>query len=293
MPRHPMRKIEHVWTFSTGDFVGALAFSADGRYLAAGVTNDIFVCRVDDGGCVVLSGGVGKGTALWIAWENEMMIWWRRGEIGKYLVDLSKSELRELYAKIFGVGTECLAVHPGRGIMAIGRCQHEIAITEIDGEKQLAVINTYPECVREMVFSPGGNELIVAGQSLRAYGVPDGVLLWQRDVGPRKISVSPGGQHIAIGNKDVVELINISDGQVVCRSEESRGPVICVAYSPSGRLLVSADVTGITVLRDPNTLSPVGVIVEDRGVSRMAISPKDNYLATGGYEGTVHLYQIA
>lgn len=174
--------------------------------------------------------------------------------------------------------------------------------------------------VETVLFSPDGQT--VAGLGTGWDGSPFGaVTLWDVDSGrPRRllrmagkidaIVWSPDGRTIAAagGENRTATLWNVADGSVAATLAEHAAPVWAVAYSADGRSLAAAsgivpamadpaaeDRRGEVKIWDLTGPSPVcrqRLIGHDYGVASTAFSPMAPWLATGGFDRIVKLWDV-
>ncbi len=110
--------------------------------------------------------------------------------------------------------------------------------------------------------------------------------LFQWDGVPRSLAFSPGGDLLAIGNRqrDIV-LLDPSSMEVVADLLGHVSDVLSLAFSPDGALLVSSSGDGTTRIWDVARQRQVRVLLSGWSSSWVAVDPKGRYFTTCSDEG--------
>ncbi|WP_157474177.1 TIR domain-containing protein [Parafrankia sp. EUN1f] len=279
-----------------GGSVNAVAFSADGRLLAAGggdgtvrlwspATGTELPASLAHGepvstlagapaGQVIAVGGTGGAVRLWdpVARTNEVLAGHERGVTavafspdGKLLVTAGYDEkvrLRDLAANV-----------------------EKPALVGLDG------------WVNAVAFSPDGKLLATAGY--------DGtVRLWNPATGERQptsadhrdavnaVAYATDGHLIAFGGAD--GSVRLWDPAMETNSQAlagAEGSVAAVAFSPDGSLLAASGDRKVRLWEPEAGADPITTLAgHSLGVAAVAFSPDGSLLASGGAEGTVRLW---
>lgn len=173
---------------------------------------------------------------------------------------------------------------------------------DLETGKQTALA-AHESWVFGLAFHPSGDTLVTAGG--------DGQLIWWPTAAEtpaplrrirahqgwvRSVAVSPDGALVATaGNDRRVKVWSFADGSLVQDLPAHSKPVYRVAFDPSGKYLLSADLQGLVVQWDHRPGKEAcrfdagklyaynaGQGVDFGGVRDLAVSPDGKYLACGG-----------
>lgn len=200
-----------------------------------------------------------------------------------------------------------------RGVSAVAYAPYteELAVAGVDGTVTIRNVMTlesqrtvpHSTVCSSVAFSPDGR--LLAGT------FPDGdVALWNaqngRQLGLLKghdepvldVAFAPDGRTLATAGTDhTVRLWNLASDRQTARAtlRGDLGAIWTVAYSPDGRTLVVADgpmdEPGSVTLWDVPTRRIKGTLEgHERGVSTAVFSPDGKTIASGGWDGTIRLW---
>ena len=95
------------------------------------------------------------------------------------------------------------------------------------------------------------------------------------------------------GNDDVIVKFEVQTGVIVARSEiVHMRKVWRLCIAPNGLFIVSCDWSDSVVkVRNAKTLKLEQSLTHDRGVRCIAVSPKSNLIAMGGYGGVSAIWE--
>jgi WD40 repeat protein/DNA-binding SARP family transcriptional activator/tRNA A-37 threonylcarbamoyl transferase component Bud32 len=333
-----------LWDAKTGRQVGAplyqglvgteelltVAFSADGRWLAAGSYDGVVrLLRVNDRGPIGRAQKVPApfrttypanglafspdGTRLAVATsEGTTRIW-----------DLAPQRSRErLLLATHGRGRWDLALSPdGRRLATVG--PEGIGIWNLETgrrrvtypasnqppllpEKSSRVVDgrlhdhaSFPDKVH-LAFSPDGARLTAAGFSGDSVLVLDATTGRRISALPRgqsaaDLAVSPDGTRLATAGQDgTVRLWDSHTGTQLGAMPQSGSPLVGVAFSPDGRRLATSDAWGTVRLWDGHTgAQPVTLPQSDSDIGGVAFSLDGRRLVGGHASGTVMVWDVA
>jgi WD40 repeat protein len=278
----------YVWDTATGkllqdleneSFPNTLAFSAEGRWLAAGSSDKVArVWDVPTGGlALTLSGHTGWVTR--VAFDPAAS---------------SSSDTVLLATATAGDGVQLWNLPTGERIAARSPIGHS------DG-------------VRAVTYSPDGELLATASMDEMVWfwdadsGEPQGML---DATGMRSgewctcfwsLAFSPDGQTVATGSTDArVRLWNVASGKLLATSEAMGDLVYGLGFSPDGQRLAAGDADGTIWVWDPTSPLELGHLLaldNDGVVVSLSINPTSSspirrLLATGSGFGAIRVWDM-
>lgn len=109
----------------------------------------------------------------------------------------------------------------------------------------------------------------------------------------RSPAFSPNGQLLAFGSDKVVEILDVKTGQDVQKLIGHEGSVLCVAFSPDGRLLASGSDDNTVMIWDVSTGVVVKTLISHGDtVINIVFSPNGHQLASGFLNGTTKVWDV-
>lgn len=284
-----------------GSGVRSLVFDGDGKRLGV-LTADGSVSVWD------LSRGVGRslpttgveqehcgafspdGNILAAGRDGESVVLYNpRTGVGRPLIDPDRVT----------VGAKCLAFAPDGRSLAVGHGHGRISIWDVSTRRLRSMLRGHVEVVGSLAYGPDSEILASSGGDRT-------VRLWDLDTGDlvRSIPDQPGMYvALAIGRARDRRLLAMADlyhsGVRLWDLDEGRErpPLLgarhslhAVAISPDGRAVAAADYCGNIRTWDLNTgrLDPVSMV--HPGTRALAFAPDRHTLATGGFDGVIHLW---
>lgn len=234
---------------------GAVAFSPDGKKLAAGAAFGNF--------SEVLLWDVASGESL-----NGL-----RGD----------ADSRGLYTVAFSPDGKQIATGDPDGLVTLWDLATSNKAFDLKGHGN--------EAVRSVAFAPDGKTLASAGADgvVKLWDVAQGRerASLQGHTGPvGAVTFAPNGKTVATGSNDnTIKLWDAASGQELATLKGSAGRVDCVAFSPDGKTLASGSADGTLKLWDPTTGKERATLRAGRGrVDAVAFAPDGRTLAATGYE---------
>jgi WD40 repeat protein/DNA-binding SARP family transcriptional activator len=101
--------------------------------------------------------------------------------------------------------------------------------------------------------------------------------------GYQRLAFSPDGAHLAVGDGNVVRVVNASAGEAEMTFTGHTAEVLAITYSSDGNRLASADADGMVRVWDAhNGTALLGWSAHAGGIPGIAFSPDDSRLATVG-----------
>lgn len=295
----------------------SVAFSRDGKYLAAALDNcDILVWNLSEPnkspadikghGDSVMTIAFGQGTKdeLYLAsgsMDGTVRLW----NINK---DLSKSYEHESF--MFHKGGD----DKGRGVMSValssdgkylasGSSDNTVAVWEIDQDVIPRVLKDHEDCVHTVAFKPGSNIIVSSGGS----GI---IRRWNFENQEESIPFGEGhkesvtnivfnrrGTKLASASYDEKETILVWDFFGTAGRKDKKPIPIKAAYgitfNADGNLLVAGLSNSTILVWDLVNEKDLRTLTGHTGkVRSVAFNPKGDLLASGSEDGTVRLWSI-
>jgi RNA polymerase sigma factor (sigma-70 family) len=294
--------------------IGSVAFSADGKYLAAGGFNDKSIrlhsaadgkelrrfnasgthvkVAFAPGGNVLASGGEDGAVALWDPASGTKH--WEKMQVG------------EVQALAFAPDGKTLAVGGGHCmVLASSRSNNNPFLVLLDaasGNETRRLV--FSDSVASVAYSRDGKVLAAA------LNVANTLRFWDSVTGKElpwgeghsgyisAVAVAEDGRLAATGgNFGQLLLWDLARGKEVGRLEGHRNPVFAAKFVPGGKLLVSAGYDQTIRLWDlasGNEVRQLQVPAKEGYPNSFALSPDGKLLAAGNYhEGRVHVWDLA
>jgi WD40 repeat protein len=290
-------RLERVWRVVAPDHISALAWSPDGRALAAAaVSGPVLLFDPTSGSVRDRLPGHGFGTTA-TAWLDTQTLA-TAGQDGTVRLWDAVDGRERLSQEGGAAWVERLAVYPGGAYFAAA-AGRTVRIWDRDGRLVRDCLG-HASTVADLAWRPGTNELAVA-----AYG---GVTLWTPDLAdpPRKfewkgstlaLAWAPNGQFLAAGGQDAtVHFWYCASGQdlQMCGYPTK---VRELAWDGASRYLATGGGCQVTVWdcsgQGPEGTTPLNLAAHDEAatVSALAYQRRGPVLACGGTDGRVVLWQ--
>jgi mono/diheme cytochrome c family protein len=196
-----------------------------------------------------------------------------------------------------------LAFSPDGQVLAVSG-YHEVLLHSADGAGLRARLLGESPRIESLLFSPDAKRLYVAGSAPARFGeiqiwdVPATNQLKSFKVSTDSIygiSVSPGGDKIAVGCADkTVRILAAADGRELLKFDNHSDWVFATAFTLNGQRLISGsrdraikfiEVAGGQFIDDINK--------QLEGVLSLARHPKEDVVVYGGELGSIRLYKIS
>lgn len=287
--------IKTLWRASLDDYVNDLAWSSDGRAVAAAdVAGPISIFDAETGQLLHKVSGHGFGTTS-LSWSNRGTLA-SAGQDGKVrLWDIKSGEARELDAGSHWV--EKVAFSPD-GKFLVSSAAKKIRLWKKSGEL-LWESEDHQSTVSDVEWKPGSSRDFVSssygGLRLWKPGSPRPVRSFEWQGSTLKVAWSPNGKYIATGDQDsTVHFWIVSHGtdlQMWGYATKVRE----LAWNSTSRYLATGGGEVVTVWdcggKGPEGVRPLSLEAHADFVSALSCQRKGDFLLSGGLDGLVVLWE--
>ncbi|MBI4324359.1 MAG: hypothetical protein HY674_03770, partial [Chloroflexi bacterium] len=287
------------------DYVGCLAVSGDGRFLATGSNDHSVKLRA------LADGAELKTLAGHTDWVAAVAI----SPDGRFLASASidgtarlwRLPEGELVKNLAGHAGEirCLAFSPDGCLLATGSGDHTVRLWRMPDGEALAVLEGHSDIVSCLAMRSDGRLLASGGydKSIRLWSLPDGQpvasLPGHKEL-VNCLAFNPEGTVLASGSKDrTLMLWSLPAGTRLRRLKGHHDDVTCLAISPDGTLLASGSWDSTVRLwscpggEPVNMLGSIETMDGHTGwVMCLTFSPDGHLLASGGLDNTARLWSV-
>jgi WD40 repeat protein len=241
-----------LYSIAAHDGMGAqgakVAFSPDGRYLLSGgesggalklwnAADGAFVRALDDDGFLFKSNVFFSpdGRAAFAVDGGAVKRWDLATGKQKTLYSLSEAELEK------SLFLQTAALSPDGRLLAIGGLEKTLRIRDAKTGREVLKPVAHAAAVREIVFSPGGREVMTEDDDglLRVFDVATGRERRHFVVAGRVLSISPDGRSFLASRDAAIQLWDVAAGRDVRSFVSHAKEVGTVAFSRSGHFILA------------------------------------------------------
>jgi WD40 repeat protein len=284
---------------STGSPVSGLAFSPDGRELAASSGSELVLLNVATGRRIGAPLRPKTGAIYGVAFSPNGRTVAGAGSNGHIVLWDWAAHARVTKVLYGPVPSYSIAFSPNGQALAVGGTNTTAVWNLALSRNRRQRLTSHRGAVYGVAFSPDGKMLASGGAdrtiSLWNYPLPRpfGVPLDRHARPVTSVAISPDGRLVASGGAEGKVLLSdrYSQRHQVLRDGAQ---VKAVAFDPSGRLLAAADYGGAIHLWDAATGREDGAVLQAnrRPLFSVAFDPSGKTLASGGADGKVRLWDV-
>jgi WD40 repeat protein len=285
--------------------ITALAFSPDGRFLAASSGRQVLLFDAATGKpAATLGDHPGPIIALAFTPDGASLVsaGGRAGQFGYFTVwDVAKGQ-RRLEARGHADSILAIAIAPDGKSLATAGYDKQVLIWDLATAKPVRALQDHSDSVYALALAPG-HKVLASCAADRT------VKLWDWTTGKRTLSLAestaelytvvftPDGSHVlAAGVDRSIRMWRVGGGEV--RLERTAfghdAPIVRLAVSPDGTMLASSAEDKSVRLWKLDTLELRETIsAQADWVQALAFSPEGRRLALGSYDGLLALREVA
>ena len=192
-----------------------------------------------------------------------------------------------------------VAFSPDGLTLASGSRDGTVQLWDLATNQPKGTLTEHTDAVNSVVFSPDGRTLASGSRDGTvqlwdlATNQPKGTLTEHTDA-VNSVAFSPDGRTLASGSRDgTVQLWDAATGQPIATLTGHTDTINSVAFNPDGRTLASGSRDGTVRLWDLATNQPKATLTGHTDVvNSVAFSPDGLIFASGSRDGTVRLWDV-
>ncbi|HIK28453.1 MAG: hypothetical protein N3E45_00455 [Oscillatoriaceae bacterium SKW80] len=216
--------------------------------------------------------------------------------------------IKTLEVKSEAMAVSSLAIAPSGDILACAN--GNVEIWHLESGELIRTIET-SSWASSIAISLDGRILVSTGEdpvdetgSLQIWNLVTGELLWEFEEASNCVAISPDGQILASGGKQVdeiedfeetglIQVRHLDTGEILYSLTEHSGKVYSVAISPDGQILASGSQERTVKLWNLKTGKLLRTLTgHSLTVHSVAISPDGKFLASGSADKTIRVWNL-
>jgi WD40 repeat protein len=283
------------------EVVNAVAFSADGKILAAGASDDsVYIWHIQSGKQLKRLAGHSDDVMAVAFSPDSKMLASSAVDGTVYLWDMSwDMSLWQVVKRLDGhlASANTVAFSPDGKYLASGGSDSIVYVWEVPSGKKVQGLEGHTDSVNAVTFSPDGKTLASASwdKTVRLWNVQSGQEIQHVEGHTHNVNTvafSPNGKTLVSGSMDTtLRLWDLQLGQQIKYLSGHANNVTAVVFSPSGKLLASGSWDKTVRLWDVQANQEVQRFEgHSSAVNTIAFSPDNNTLAAGSDEHGVILW---
>lgn len=185
-----------------------------------------------------------------------------------------------------------VAFHPDGTQLAAGCADGSLGVWRLSGEPVLLIKDLELGHIWGVAFSPGGNLLAAAGQRAIVYDMRQKKLVWQSDWRASAVAFSPDSLRLYVAGEHLEAWDLKTATRVLAYEGHTDWIWALTVHMPSERM-ASAGQDGTVRLWQMRQPFAWAVLADSRApVNAVALSPDGRWLAAGGDDQQVRIYQL-
>jgi WD40 repeat protein/DNA-binding SARP family transcriptional activator len=176
----------------------------------------------------------------------------------------------------------------------------DAVIIDLETGDEVQRLSGHADGIFNAVLSADGRTLATNSldRSTRVWDVTSGRELWSESgegYEPVGVAISPDGRLVAITSlpgdgPHTLDLRDLASGRLIQRVEVQGA--VGLNFTPDGRLLAAAGVTGVTIYRVPDGEVEVHIDTSPFPMTDVAFSPDGQHLVAGGFDRLATIYAL-